>query len=209
MIYSIDEVMSDVRVCLDQNMSSEQLIADGDIDTLAMDEIIRSKIVEATRRVHCQAPVHLLEGGHTFGDAVYWADKGCGWVLLPDDFMRLVMFRMSDWERPVYTAISTGDPEYELQSSRFRGIRGTTQKPVCAIAVRPEGNVLEFYACKNDGAYVKQATYLPYPCIDEDGGIDISERCKDAVVYMAAALVCVTFGEVEKSKVLMELSASA
>lgn len=198
--------MQDVRICLDQNMMSEALIESSDIDTLSLNEIVRSKILEAVRRVHLEAPNYLLEGGHNFGDAVYWREMESGWVLLPRDFMRLVVFEMDDWEQAVYTAISIDDPDYEKQRSRFKGIRGTSQKPVCAIAIRPEGRVLEFYSCKSTDAQVSRAMYIPYPSIDEDGGVDVSERCYNAVVYTAAGLTLMTCGEVEKANTLSDLA---
>ena len=198
--------MRDVRICLDQNMTSEQLLQDDDVDTLALDDIVRSKILEAVVRVHTNAPTYLLEQGHNFGDAVYWGDLESGWVLLPQDFMRLIVFEMRDWEAAVYTAISTTDPEYELQRQRIKALRGTAQKPVCAIATRPEGRVLEFYSCKSEDAYVRRAQYLPYPKIDKDEGIDICERCYTGVIYAAASLVLLTLGEAEKSSALSEIS---
>lgn len=198
--------MQDVRICIDQNMTSDALLKTGDIDTLSLDDIIRSKILEAVQRVHMDAPNYLLEGGHNFGDAVYWRELESGWVLLPPDFMRLVVFEMDDWEQAVYQAISTDDPEYEKQRSRFKGIRGTAQRPVCAIAIRPEGRVLEFYSCKSEDAQVSRAMYIPYPNIDEDGGVDICERCYDAVVYTAAGLTLLTCGEVEKGNAVSELA---
>lgn len=198
--------MQDVRICLDQNMMSDALLESGDIDTLSLDEIIKSKILEAVQRVHMSAPNYLLESGHNFGDAVYWRELESGWVLLPPDFMRLVVFEMDDWEQAVYQAISTDDEEYEKQRSRFKGIRGTSQRPVCAIAIRPEGRVLEFYSCKSTGAKVSRAIYIPYPKVDEDGGVDISERCYDAVVYTAAGLTLVTCGEVDKGNNLSEMA---
>ena len=206
MIFQIDKIMQDVRICLDQNMASDALIESGDIDTLALDEIIKSKILEAIQRVHRDAPNYLLEGGHNFGDAVYWRELESGWVLLPKDFLRLVVFEMDDWEQAVYQAISTDDPEYEKQRSRFKGIRGTAQRPVCAIAIRPEGRVLEFYSCKSKNAQVSRAMYIPYPKIDEDGGVDISERCYNAVIYTAAGLTLLTYGETEKGNSVSELA---
>ena len=206
MIYQLDKIMQDVRICLDQNMTSDALLESGDIDTLALDEIIKSKILEAIQRVHMDAPNYLLEGGHNFGDAVYWRELESGWVLLPPDFMRLVVFEMDDWEQAVYQAISTDDPEYEKQRSRFKGIRGTAQRPVCAIAIRPEGRVLEFYSCKSKNAQVSRAMYIPYPKIDEDNGVDICERCYNAVVYTAAGLTLLTCGEVEKGNAVSELA---
>lgn len=206
MIFQIDKIMQDVRICIDQNMESDALIESGDIDTLALDEIIKSKILEAIQRVHMDAPNYLLEGGHNFGDAVYWRELESGWVLLPPDFMRLVVFEMDDWEQAVYQAISTDDPEYEKQRSRFKGIRGTAQHPVCAIAIRPEGRVLEFYSCKSKNAQVSRAMYIPYPKIDEDNGVDICERCYNAVVYTAAGLTLLTCGETEKGNSVSELA---
>ncbi len=206
MIYNIDKIMEDVRVCIDQNMTSEALVESGDIDPLALDEIIKSKILEAIQRVHMEAPPYLLENGHNFGDAVYWKEMESGWVLLPSDFMRLVVFEMDDWEQAVYTAISVDDPDYEKQRSRFKGIRGTAQKPVCVLAIRPEGKVLEFYSCKSTDAQVSRAMYIPYPVIDDDGGVDVSERCYNAVVYTAAGLTLMTCGEANQATALSDLA---
>lgn len=206
MIYQIDKIMQDVRICIDQNMTSDALLNTGDIDTLALDDIIRSKILEAIQRVHLCAPYYLLECGHNFGDAVYWVDLESGWVLLPEDFMRLVVFEMDDWEQAVYQAITTDDQEYEKQHSRFKGLRGTSQRPVCALGIRPEGRVLEFYSCKSKDAQVSRAIYIPYPKIDEDGGVDVSERCYHAVVYTAAGLTLITCGEEAKGNNLSEIA---
>lgn len=206
MIYKIHRIAQDVRIAIDENKKSEQLIPEEDIDTLSLEEIVRSKIVEAVRRVITEAPVHLLDGGIPFGDAVYWRDNLSGWILLPDDFMRLFIFKMSDWERPVYEGITAVDPEYALQHSRYKGIRGNPQKPVVAIVSRAEGRVLELYACKSKAATVEQAIYFPLPKMDEYGGIDIPERCYQAVVYEAAALVLATVGQAEMSAMMSELS---
>lgn len=206
MIYNLAEIARDVRIAIDQNMTSEQLLATDDIETLALNDIIRSKIVEAVRRVELAAPAHLLEEGHDFSSGIYWNGDGSGWVLLPDDFMRLIAFRMSDWERTVYEAISVDDPLYAKQSSRYKGIRGNVQKPVCAIVNRAEGKALEFYACKDNTAMIVRAGYLPYPSIDANDGIDISQRCYEAVIYTIAALVAATYGDSEKTTNLNELS---
>lgn len=208
MVYKIEVVEQDVRIAIDENKTSEQLISDEDIDTLSLNEIIRSKIEEAVRRVETTAPTFLLEEGHEFGDAVYWETNGSGWVLLPDDFMRLIAFRMSDWERTCYNAISVDDPLYDLQSSRYKGVRGSVQKPVCAVVNRAEGKALEFYSCDSEEACVKRATYLPYPKIDDEDGIDISERCYTAVVYTTAALVLTAYGANDRAEQLNALAKS-
>lgn len=210
MTYQVADIERDVRVALDQNMVSTPLSGIGDVDTLALDEIIESKIVEAVQRVHMEAPYYLLHSGHNLvdnlGDAIYWEDLESGYVLLPSDFMRLVVFQMSDWEQPVYAAISADDPLYAQQRSRWKGLRGTAQKPVCVIVTRPEGKALEFYSCKSENATVSKGVYIPYPEIDENNGIDISEHCYTAVIYMAAGLTLTALGEGDKAGAMMELS---
>lgn len=206
MVYEVKDILRDVRIAIDENKTNEQLIEDEDIDTLMLDDIIRSKIVESVRRTITKAPIHLLDGGVPFGDAVYWRNLYSGWVMLPEDFMRLLVFKMSDWERPVYEPITAGDPQYQLQFSRYKGLRGNPQKPVVAIVRRTEGLVLELYSCKDDTATVEQGLYMPFPHIDEYGGIMIPERCYTSTIYQIAALVLASIGQEELSSVMTELS---
>lgn len=208
-VFQVNPISRDVRIALDQNMTSDKLVEIGDVDTLSLNDIIRSKIEDAVKRVHSEAPYYLLDGGNNLGESIYWNEgKNTGWILLPDNFMRLVVFQMDDWERAVYHAISEDDPEYELQSSKFKGIRGTPQRPVCAIAVRPEGRALEFYSCKSPQAQISRGVYLPYPHIDETDGINICKRCYEAVIYTIASLVLVTYGDTDKSTNFTELAKS-
>lgn len=207
-VYNLDNIAKDVRIALDQNMVSDVLTEIGDVDTLALDDIIKSKIVEAVKRIHSEAPPYLLDGGYNFGDSIFWMEHESGWVLLPENFMRFVVFEMSDWARPVFYVTNADDAEYEKQHSRFKGIRGTAQRPICFLSIRPEGRVLEFYSCKSENAKVSRAVYLPYPKIDKYGAVEICQRCYDAVVYTTAALVLITFGDTDKSSVLNELAKS-
>ena len=101
-------------------MVSSQLIDTGDIDTLSMNDIIGSKIDDAARYVLLNAPLHLLDVGSNFGDTLYWektAGIGSGYVLLPNDYLRLLVFQMTDWERPVYAVTTPAAPAYNMQYS--------------------------------------------------------------------------------------------
>lgn len=51
-VYQKNKIQEDVRTALDQNMNSDTLKIIGDVDTLALDDIIASKILEAVKRVH-------------------------------------------------------------------------------------------------------------------------------------------------------------
>lgn len=206
MIVKVDKMAGDIRVALDNDRNSGTLASLGDVDTLSIDNIIRSKVTDAVEAVERACPVYKLESGRNFGDAVYWHDGDTsGRVLLPDDFMRLMVFKMSDWERPVYAALGSDDEGYNRQFSRWKGLRGTAQKPVAAIVTRPEGRALEFWSCKSQEATVERAVYAALPRIDRDGGIEVSPRCYRAAVYYAAGLTAQALGD-ESAKTYFEIA---
>lgn len=218
MIYTVSEICKQVRIAMDENGVDEKLLSAGDADTLELDEIIKSKIEEGVKAVEMAAPVFMLHSGHCFTEdtsggesfksgAVYWNGDGSGFIILPDDFCRLLSFKMSDWKRTVHTAISSDDPQYELQSSEFGGIRGNVDKPVVAIVMRSLGLTLEFYSCESEEAIVSESDYLPEPKI-ADGCIDVSEKCYKACIYHIAALVLLTIGNEKLAETLEQVSKS-
>ena len=207
MVVQATEMAKAVRVAIDMNRGDEPLFVEEDTDTLSLDEIIMAKLADAVRLVEMEAPATMLESGHDFGDNIFIGEDGKGFVILPEDFMRLISFRMSDWKRTVFEAISENDSQYALQSSKWKGICGNPEKPVCAIVRRSEGKVLEFYSCNDNTAIVTQATYVPIPKIDIDGGIDVAENCYRAAIYRAASLALASVGD-QLSTTMLEISKS-
>ena len=176
MLYSVSELKKDIRIVLDQNMTSEQLFESGDIDTLSLEEIIESKIVDAARLVETNAPLYLIDGGKQFNGSIDWDSAhgyGSGRILLPDDFMRLVSFMMSDWDYPVSAALTEDDPEYAMQRSRYPGIKGNPQRPIVAM---PE---------------------------IKDDMIDLCVKLRRSIVYRAASLVATAIGQADLAAALL------
>ena len=214
MLYSVNDLKKEIRIVLDQNMTSEQLFESGDIDTLTLDEIIESKLADATRIVIINAPNYLLDGGvdggKLFGESIFWdsgaTGHGKGSINLPSDFLRLICFQMSDWSRSVTEAINESHPIYAMQASRYSGIRGNPEKPVVAIIHTSVGLTLEFFSCMGgENVKIKKARYLANPKI-VDGQIDICEKLKSATIYYAASLVSTTLKDVEGANMFKEIS---
>lgn len=211
MVYSIENLKREIRIALDQNMTSDQLIDTDDIDTLSLEDIIESKIADAASIVEDMAPAYLLDGGKAFAsETVSWESGavgyGAGAIQLPDDFLRLLCFSMSDWSRVVTTPIYETDPAYAQQRSRFPGIRGCPEKPVVAIVNRPAGLVLEFYSCTSgEGVKVSNARYIPVPKVSS-GEIEICEKLKPAVVYRAACMVASSVNDGELAAKMLNFS---
>ena len=209
MLYAVSDIKRDVRIAIDQNMTSTALSALGDVDTLSLEEIIESKIETAARMVETSASHLLLDGGEPFADSIEWDSEqgnGSGHIILPPDFMRLVSFKMSDWSMPVFEAISAEDPLYARQKSRYPGVRGCPQRPVVAIVQWPDGLVLEFYSCTAGSTVdVESDCYLPYPKI-VNGEIDLCMRLRDAVVYYTAYLTALSVGDEKLAGIMLNIS---
>lgn len=186
MLFKKEKIVADVRRMMNENCELGPIDGFGRCPQLRLDEMILQLMPEAAKDAQMQAPLCDLEQGHTFGDAVSWGHHCNGWVLLPDDFMRLVCFKMSDWDVAVYHAVYADDPLYYLQYSPFESLRGCPQKPVCALVNRPEGQALEFFSCADRDAWVERAVYVPRPDYDATGALDMSERCYDSAVALCA-----------------------
>lgn len=195
MVVKSSDMVRDVRVAVDMNRLDPSLRLEGEAETLSFDELALSKLCDAVRRVELSAPAWMLEGRSFSGCPVCMEPGGSGWLLLPDDFMRLVSFRMSDWSRPVSSALLEGDAGYSLSFSGRAGIAGSPEKPTVTITNMSEGLCLRFASCRDAAARVAQALYVPCPRFDSLGGIEVSGKCYRAAVYMAASLTLRSLGD--------------
>lgn len=202
--YSEDTVVRDVRIAIDENTETAAFKdAAGmtyDTDTLEMEEIVKSKIPDAVNAVRMAAPLGLLEPERT-QPQVTWDDgrTGTGRVTLPSDFLRLALFRMSDWQ---YGVSSVSSPAYYRQMfSAFAGCRGNPARP--AVFIVPDGGtgdtVLQFFSCDSTDAaaellYVRRAS--------ASGSYQIEESVYRAVVLKSAALVMAAYSSVDMMRLL-------
>jgi len=210
----VDDIIRESRIALDMNYkSSGQLLDLGEPDTLMIEDILRSKVEDAARLVEQEADATLLGDGIPFGSSIEWesaAGYGKGTIYLPDNFLRLVVFMMSDWSRAVTEAITPTHPLYAMQGSRFQGVRGNPEKPVVAIVPTATGKALEFYSCSGGaGTHVRQASYIPVPEIHSgaDGDeIAVCPKLIKAVIYRVASLAAQTLGRTDTAAVLLSTS---
>jgi hypothetical protein len=209
MDYSVKDIIEQAKVAIDENVSSAPLAALGDVDTLTLDQIIESKVADAARLVESEAAHHLLDNGKAFGASVIWESQpgyGAGKINLPNDFLRLVTFRMSDWYRAVTEPITEDSPLYAMQSSRYAGVRGNPERPVVAIVHDASTQMLEFFSCQaGSGVQVAKARYIPLPKI-EDGYIELCPKLVRAVVYRAASMTAAAVGNNDLAALLLATS---
>ena len=217
MTYHVSDIVTEIRIALDQNMSSTPLAGLGDIDTLSLDEVIKSKIADAARIVEQSAPREMLEQEKVLpiyrdeADAespVYLVNNitegtiSYGRIDLPDDFLRFLSLTIQKRPIPATEAISEQDPMFIRQFSKYPGIRGNPLKPVVAIIRSKQDGSPILAVFPHDGTdnRVTSITYLPIPSIttvNSNEVIDISKKLKPAVVYYAGYLVALSIQQKE------------
>lgn len=175
-----------VRVCLDENMSSETLSALEDIDTLSLDELIESKAEDAALSVVRAAPIdklgdvaQSLEGSVSI--SVDEPHKGV--IQLPIDFERLVRFKMSSWRNALHDVQPPMTPNYEAANSEF-AVYGTKDKPALFLVPSTVGGrdlCLEAFSAKDKNDTLDGCLYVATPKkvdINEDDSGDDGEEQK-------------------------------
>lgn len=206
--YYVSDLAKEIKIVLDRNTDSSALIATDDLDTLTQEEIMESKIVDAARLIEEQAPVDMLDGGEKLTGELSYRKYGNVYVfelsLKNLSFMRLITIKMGQWERPG-KIITEEDAEYQWQSSRWSGIHGNPQKPIAAIVQGEDGLCLELYSCTSPTATIEKGTYLKIPSVSS-GKISLCPKLKDAIVYMAAYLTCITLGDQQTANGLLQVA---
>ncbi len=159
-------------------------------DTLTIDRILRGRLQQAVDEVLCGAPLHLVGPGLPVRERIVWhrlPEKWWGSILLPDDFLRPLVFEMTGWSCPA-TFIAHGSRLYALQHSPFSGVGGCPERPVAAVVPSALGLRLEFFSCRSCTERIVQARYLPMPHADDTGFIDLPPSLTDHVARRLAAL---------------------
>lgn len=191
MRYLVKDILRDVRIQLDLDAEDQPLICQADLPSLTIDKMILAQVEWGARQVIEEAPVWKLHTGIPITGGVAWNDApgvGMGLLLLPDDFLRLIAIRMSDWQRDA-KIITAHDDEYQWQSSRFPGIRGNPQRPVAAIVSTPMGWAAELYSSMaGPGVTLAKALYQPVPRIQQ-GAILLPPLLYHDIIQRIALLV--------------------
>ena len=125
------------RVKIDEYMSQSEGVqfnlADAD-NSNVIDIYINAILDEAAKHVLQTAPIHIIiptDGGTITTVPVPDSSGLVGYIILPDDYLRFVYFKMSDWLQGVDSPILITDPKYKLQ--KYSATRGGIAKPVVAL----------------------------------------------------------------------------
>lgn len=164
----------------------EEIHPDEDIEVINS-PLIDSLLNESTDEVQLLAPIYLLDATEhavSTNDQVENTDN-TGYIVLPDDFLRLVSFKMSVWKRAVTQAISEENPLYNKQKNTYT--RGGIAKPVAVIRFEPSENnrkVLEYYSVTNNNHNIDRLLY-----VDRKFAENLQDDLVDPLTWICASKV--------------------
>jgi len=203
----IGDLIAEVRTTLDEN-STESSYLLNDAQNISLDDIIESKIVESVRAVEESCPVWMLSGEAMVASIASNSD-GSGRLSLPDDFLRIVAIKMTEWDTAVYSVENMGSQKALMQKNKY--VRGNVHKPVLVFAKDASGKrIIEYYSV-NSNAVIEIAVYVKIPApITVEGSkyLNFPAILRQSIVSHCAGLVEVSRGNVELAKSFFQLSES-
>lgn len=158
-------------------------------DTIKIDEYIKSCIPEAVALVIQNSPNRCVNPKSSSSPSVTNNNDGTGSIVLPDDFISLIAFKMNGWKRIVSKAFDMDSEVYKAQGNP--ATRAGKFKPVCILAYNDSGKrTLEYYSIGSGETprvemFVYEAKYKEGDNLNMDEGNPLF----GAVCYMCASLV--------------------
>lgn len=175
-------LINKVKTRIDEVSASGDVIVEVGVEnTKPYDSIIDELLDESALEVLLKAPFYRLtisSGDVTpVQDSV---DKHIGTITLPNDFLRLVSFRMNEWQQPVTSFAVQGDEIAQKQANKH--IRGGVAKPVAVLSKGTNGYVATYYSVQSSHT-LKEFLY-----IKKDTAQNIADtQLIDAMVWICAA----------------------
>lgn len=166
-------------------------------DGKTIDSVIDSLLDESAQELYMIAPIHYLNVSTITNVAIpNQNDNKIGIVKLPLDYLRIVEFRMQEWERSVFETVLPGSILEKRQSNEF--LRGNISLPVVVMKNNSDGNYYEYYSVNTDHT-IKINTY-----IKKEPAENAKETLQASIVLLTASKYFLMNGMIENAKLANE-----
>lgn len=200
----------------DLTLSVKRLVGDGSVRgvegfelpdyALTVDELVKRLCEASCEQVLLEAPISMLDKAADFSNSAvsyeplptYGQQEYAAVVTLPEDYLRLVSFKMESWQGRMPLQVAYGSTAYNRLRSRWNAGHGSAERP-CISLVPGASNTqeLEAYSCAT-GETIAQALYAPRPHLS-GSSISLFESLYLPSVYRIASNLLATSGEASLS----------
>ena len=179
-----------------------------DEDTIKIDEYIKSCISDALLLLIQNSPLESVNPQTAESIQPTKNADGSGFIMLPDDFVSLICFKMKGWKRSVSVTYPLSSEIYKHQTNEYT--RGGINKPVCVLSVNANGKkILEYYSVQEGKEHeIEIFVYEGRYTSGESLNIEKNSRLFSALCYMCASLVYSIFENPNTSKEMQNIALS-
>lgn len=190
------ELINAVKTKIDELSASDgRVIPIGLLYDKPVDSFADGLLDECAREVLMNAPAWRLKGD-TAALVMRGNRDGSGYAVLPENFLRLVEFKMPEWECAVTEIAEAGSGVARKQRMRF--LRGGCSKPVCVLGHRVEGRVMEYYSVKRR----HEAERFVY--VRSVAAEDVQVDLQDVVAWWCASRILEITGRANEAQMAYE-----
>ena len=165
-----------------------------------LDLYINGLLDESAKHILQTAPKHILPITKSTNTATQINSGKTGYVTVPEGFLRLHSFKMTEWERDVNEFITPEDKRYRQQANVY--VRGGTAKPVLVMTQRVISNtvtrVFEYYSV-NTAHTVEKFLY-----IGETAAENLDDSLYPALTWMCASMILQNIKETDLAQKALE-----
>jgi hypothetical protein len=197
----ISEAIAFVRAAIDELQPNGSIFETAsDSDSLDLDHIIRSNILQAVTNIHSTAPLSILgkdAQGATLDNATA-SDKVLS-IPFPDGILRLVALKATDSAITVTELIPEDSEEAAKQNDPY--VCGTYQRPVAVLRYYADNPVIDYYSLRtvpqgSAPSMIAKLLYMPIPAFvgaDENESVPINKYLENAIINQLTGLVLMSY----------------
>lgn len=188
MIFNEQELISRVRILLNEDAYDSGTEETDDTGRLTLDLLIKTVLDAEVRRLMDVTIFTGYDDVPELTGTIRAAGPGSGRLELPEDFRTLVELRVSGWQRPVQRALAPEDKGYERRTSPSAIVRGTDTDPMAYLIREPKKRYLEVHPFRA-GDTLLCGRYCSAIVCPSEGNIFIPSRHADEILKAVAEQV--------------------
>lgn len=201
------ELIKKVRQLINESESDADVTLLTD-DTRSLDEHITRLLPEAVLMVQTNARRGAVNprSAVVSQNEIATVEEGVGEVPLPEDFVKLLSFKIKGWQRPCTLLYPAASQVAQMQSSPYT--RGGVSRPVCVEKITASGRSLLCYSLPS--GTVPKVEHLLYEARFDagEGVIGGDDALATAVAYQCTALLYMVFERRDNAALMQSMAAT-
>lgn len=190
MKYTIAEIEKRVYALLDEIPEILEELTEYSDPASSLHFLISELLPEAAAHELRQADSDDIDDCESLNEEerhVSYDANGMGLLPLPENFLRLLYFKMSDWSRGVSSMLTYGSEEHSLRyPNPYRG-RGVRRAPAVACRNAGKDSLLEIFGSQ-PSARVEEFRYVGWPEL-QNGQICLPRRLYGKICERLATMI--------------------